>query len=79
MLRKGREETEEERIARINRQNEEIRKREQKILEDKMFAEQHGAAFKMTVSNEKWPRDTASSYSTPPPKVFHDSISLNDV
>lgn len=68
MLRQRREETEEERIARIKRQNEEIRKREQKILEDKRFAEEQGAAFKVTVSNEDWPRVTAP-YQTPS-KVF---------
>ncbi|KAI5710403.1 hypothetical protein M8J75_008372 [Diaphorina citri] len=66
MLRQSKPETEEERIARIKRQNEEIRRREQKILEDKKFAEEQGAGFKVVVTNEKWPRETAPSYPTPP-------------
>ncbi|KAL1463230.1 hypothetical protein WDU94_015003 [Cyamophila willieti] len=63
MFRQGRAETEEERIARIKRQNEEIRRREQKIIEDKKFAEALGADFKAKVPN--WPSDP-SSYPTPP-------------
>uniref|UniRef100_A0A8D9AQF0 Uncharacterized protein n=1 Tax=Cacopsylla melanoneura TaxID=428564 RepID=A0A8D9AQF0_9HEMI len=63
MFRQGRVETEEERIARIKRQNEEIKIREQKILEDKKFAAAQGADFKAKVSN--WPSNPGS-YSTPP-------------